>query len=155
MNKALLILLLAGVFLLIDWYAYQLFRTAFSGFSDQSQRIIKWVYIGFIILALSSFFFYHFGNPDALGKHARTFLMSIVFMHYLAKIILVLFALLDDAQRGIRWLMFKLSNPEPSHSEGGISRSDFIAKTGIVVSAAPIIILSWVIISGTDDYRVR
>ena len=155
MNKALLILLLAGVFLLIDWYAYQLFRTAFSGFSDQSQRIIKWVYIGFIILALSSFFFYHFGNPDALGKHARTFLMSIVFMHYLAKIILVLFALLDDAQRGIRWLMFKLSNPEPSHSEGGISRSDFIAKTGIVVAAAPIISLSWGIISGAHDYRVR
>jgi predicted MPP superfamily phosphohydrolase len=143
------------MFLLVDWYAYQSFKTAFLGFSDHSQKTLKVIYIGLIIISLACFFYYHFGNPDLLGKHTRTFLLSIVFMHYLAKVILVLFAFIDDIQRGMRWLVFKLSNPEPNENQEGISRSEFLAKTGIVVAAAPIISLSWGIISGAHDYRVR
>ena len=155
MNKFFIVIILTLVFLLIDWYAYQVFKTAFSGYSIQNQRIFKWIYIGFILISLACFFYYHFGDPDLLGRHTRTFLLSIVFMHYLAKVILVLFAFIDDLQRGVRWIVFKLSNPEIESSSTGISRSEFIAKTGVIVAAAPIVSLSWGIISGAHDYRVR
>lgn len=155
MNRIVIVIVLALLFLLIDLYAYQSFKTAFSGFSIQNQKTIKWIYIGLIVLSMACFLYYHFGNPDLLGRHLRTFLLSIVFMHYLAKIILVLFAFIDDAIRGIKWIVFKLSNPELEINQEGISRSQFLAKTGIVVAAAPIISLSWGIISGAHDYRVR
>lgn len=106
------------------------------------------------IVSLLAFYFYHLGNPDAFGKHVRTFVMSLVFINMLAKTILVVFTLIDDIQRGIQWLVKKLSNPK-SDSVDGISRSEFIAKTGIVLAAAPIVSLSWGIISGAHDYRVR
>ena len=50
---------------------------------------------------------------------------------------------------------FKFSNPVAETNTSGITRSEFIAKTGIIVAAAPIISLSWGIISGAHDYRIR
>ncbi len=155
MNKTLLIFLFALVFLAIDFYAYQLYKVAIQGFSPPVQRVLKWVYLSLGFLSLLAFFFYHFGNPDALGKHARTFIMSGIFLNYLAKTLLMVFALLDDAQRGIRWLVQKLSNPNIQSNSEGISRSEFLAKTGVVVALAPVVSLSWGILSGAHDYRVR
>lgn len=155
MGKAFIVPIIAIVFLFVDWYAFQLFKTAFLGFSATTRQILNWLYLAFMLLALASFFYYHFGNPDTLGKHARTFLMTVVFMHYLSKVVLMLFAFIDDIQRGVRWAVFKFSNPVAETNTSGITRSEFIAKTGIIVAAAPIISLSWGIISGAHDYRVR
>jgi hypothetical protein len=78
-----------------------------------------------------------------------------MFINFLAKIIMSLFLLTDDLQRGIRWAVAKLSNPETEAAKEGISRSEFLAKTGIMVAAAPIVSMSWGIISGAHDYRIR
>lgn len=117
--------------------------------------IIQYIYLAFSLVILLSFLFYNFGNPDVLGKHARTFILSFLFINFLTKLIFGLFLLFDDLQRGLRWMVAKLSNPESMEASEGISRSTFLAKTGIVVAAAPIVSLSWGILSGAHDYRIR
>lgn len=154
MNKIPLIVIFSILAILIEWYGFQLFKSAFVNSAPLLQKIAKYIYFGLAIISLLAFYFYHLGNPDAFGKHLRTFVMSLVFINMLAKTILVLFTLIDDIQRGVRWAIKKLSNPDTTNAEG-ISRSEFIAKTGIVLAAAPIVSLSWGIISGAHDYRVR
>lgn len=155
MNRILFVLLFALILFLIDWYSFQLIKAAFQNFSTQNQRIIKVIYWSISGLTLLLFFYYHFGHPDFIGKHTRTFILSFIFINVLAKLILAIFALIDDIQRLLRWTLRRFSKPEPSAEKSGITRSEFIAKTGIVVAMAPIVSLSWGIISGAHDYRVR
>ena len=155
MNRTFGLILTVGVLLLIEWYAFQAFKTVFPSQNEGWQKALRTTYWIFTVLVILSFLLYNFGNPDAFGKHARTFLLSLVFINFLSKFILSLFMLGDDLQRGVRWIAAKLSNPESAATKEGISRSDFLAKTGVIVAAAPIVSLSWGIISGAHDYRVR
>ena len=155
MNRTVGLLVTLVVIILLEWYAFQAFKTVFPSQTESWQKVLRITYWIFTILVILSFLFYNFGNPDALGKHARTFLLSLIFINFLSKFILSLFMLGDDLQRGIRWVVAKFSNPESAAAKEGISRSDFLAKTGIIVAAAPIVSLSWGIISGAHDYRVR
>lgn len=155
MNRTIFLLLFLGFFLLIEWYAFQSIKTLTSSLGIGLQKFFKYSYWSISLLITIAFIVYNFGNPDSIGKHARTFLMSFLFMNFLAKFFMSLFLFIDDIQRGGRWLVAKLSNPESAVVENGISRSEFLAKTGVLVAAAPIVSLSWGIISGAHDYRVR
>lgn len=145
------------VFLLIDYYAFQAIKTLIAGQSAGFQKVIKIIYFSISYLVILAILVYNFGNPDGIAKHARTALMSFVFINVLAKVVLGLFVFIDDIQRFIRWVGIKLSNSEVSNNDTneGISRSKFLATTGLVLAAAPVVSLSWGIISGAHDYRVR
>jgi|TARA_B110001469_G_C9642751_1_gene323676 predicted MPP superfamily phosphohydrolase len=155
MNRVLFVTIFSIVFLLIDYYAFQAIKTITSNQSEGIQKVIKTIYFSFTSLVIISIVVYNFGNPDGLGKHARTMLMSFVFINVLAKLFLGLFVFIDDIQRFFRWIVMKLANPRLEAAEEGISRSKFLATTGLVVAAAPIVSLSWGIVSGAHDYRVR
>src|SRR5690606_32771073 len=45
--------------------------------------------------------------------------------------------------------------PLPEAPVSGISRSEFLTRAGILVAASPLFPLSWGILSGAYDYRVR
>lgn len=157
MNRGLFVSVFILIFLLVDWYAFQAIKTLTSGSSEGFKKLIRIIYFTLTVLVIVSLIVYNFGNPDGIGKHARSFLMTFVFINVLAKLFLAVFVLVDDVQRGIRWLVRKLSNPTPetTTSDGAISRSKFLATTGLVVAATPVLSLSWGIISGAHDYRVR
>lgn len=155
MNRILFVTFFLVVFILIDWYAFQGVKTLIGNSSLQTRKATKGVYVTLSILVALAVVIYNFGNPDGIAKHARTFIMSFIFVNVLAKIFLALFVFIDDIQRLIRWIDLKISNPEPEKLEEGISRSKFLATTGLIVAAAPIVSMSWGIISGAHDYRIR
>ncbi len=155
MNKLVLILLFTLLTIAIEYYAYQLYKILFVDYSENAQKIAKWIYFGFGLISLIGFYIYHLVHPDFIGRHTRTFILSGVVINTLAKLLMMIFALFDDALRAVRWIIKRLSNPEQLQAEGGISRSEFLAKTGLIVAAAPIVTLSWGIISGAHDYRIR
>ncbi len=157
MNRMLFVFVFSVVFLLIDYYAFQAIKTLIAGQSAGFQKVIKIIYFSISYLVILAILVYNFGNPDGIAKHARTALMSFVFINVLAKVVLGLFVFIDDIQRFIRWVGIKLSNSEVSNNDTneGISRSKFLATTGLVLAAAPVVSLSWGIISGAHDYRVR
>ncbi|MFT6165780.1 MAG: putative MPP superfamily phosphohydrolase [Vicingaceae bacterium] len=155
MNRILFVAVFSVVFLLIDYYAFQAIKILTANQLEGFQKGIKILYFSITFLVIAATLMYNFGNPDGIAKHARTALMSFVFINVLAKLFLGLFVFFDDIQRFVRWIIMKLSSPETVSSEEGISRSKFIATTGLIVAAVPIVSLSWGIISGAHDYRVR
>ncbi|MFT6200506.1 MAG: putative MPP superfamily phosphohydrolase [Vicingaceae bacterium] len=155
MNRVLFVAVFSVVFLLVDYYAFQAIKTIAANQSEGVRKGIKIIYFTISYLVVLAILIYNFGNPDGIAKHARTALMSFVFINVLAKLFLGLFVFIDDIQRFFRWIVMKLANPKLEAAEEGISRSKFLATTGLVVAAVPIVSLSWGIISGAHDYRVR
>jgi hypothetical protein len=158
MNKLIIIPLFALVFLLIDWYVFQGVKALVHNSSELIQKSVKISFWSITALSLFAFFLYHFSNVDLLGKSVRMFILVGIFMNYLAKIFFAVFLLIDDISRGIQFLVQKFSNPSSalvSDKENHIPRSQFILKTAVVVGAAPLVAMSWGILSGAHDYRVR
>ncbi len=157
MNKFIVIPLVTAIFLLIDWYVWQAVKVAFQNTSNQAQIIAKYVFWGLTFLTILGMWLYNFTNPDWMSKNLRTIIMVGVFMNYFSKIVVILFLLIDDIGRLVRWLYSKIGTQSSSNTElgNGITRSEFLMKTAVVAGAVPAVAMTWGIISGAHDYRIR
>lgn len=160
MNKLIIIPIVTAVFLLIDWYVWQAVKVAVQNTSNQTQQIIKYVFWGVTAITILGMWLYNFTNPDWLGKNMRTVIMVGVFMNYFSKIFVLIFLLIDDIGRLIRWIYSKFSSQSTvidgvTTNNSGITRSEFLMKTAVIAGTVPAIAMTWGIISGAHDYRVR
>src|SRR5690606_15841405 len=100
----------------------------------------------------------------------RSIILVAFFMTAVSKFIYIAVVLIDDIRRGGIWIsrlflpkkgklpaerIAELEEPLPEKPRNGISRSDFLLKSGIVIASLPLFPLSWGIISGAYDYRIR
>ncbi|TJZ60406.1 metallophosphoesterase [Sphingobacterium olei] len=100
----------------------------------------------------------------------RSVVLVAFFMTAACKFIFILILLIDDIRRGGVWIarLFKPKNkialaehtevleaPLPERPKNGISRSEFLTKSGLVVASLPLFPLSWGVISSAYDYRIR
>ncbi|MCY4780956.1 metallophosphoesterase [Sphingobacterium sp. UT-1RO-CII-1] len=100
----------------------------------------------------------------------RSIILVAFFMTAVSKFIFILILLVDDVRRGGVWIsrLFSpqrsknleervetLSEELPEEPVHGITRSEFLTKSGLVVASLPIFPLSWGMISGGYDYRIR
>jgi len=100
----------------------------------------------------------------------RSVILVAFFMTAVCKFIFIIILLIDDLRRGGLWIasLFiptkkeqtiepkqKLDSPLPEERRNGISRSEFLTKSGLIVASLPIFPLSWGIISGGYDYKIR
>jgi hypothetical protein len=92
------------------------------------------VYWGLSALAIISFLLFLFTDQQFLGKRFRTYLFATAIGLFLAKLVAIVFFLVDDIRRGIQWIAGKVffNNPELSDMSGdGISRSAFLSWLGL------------------------
>ncbi|MGJ3234674.1 metallophosphoesterase [Marivirga sp.] len=159
MSKLILIPLVAVIFILIDLYVFQALKIAVQNFSPLGKNIAFGIYWGFTAITLLGFFLYHFTNPDLFSRVARQFMLVIVFMNYISKTIALLVLLIGDVIRLGQWSFYKITdllNNSKSGIEGEkISRSEFFAKSALVAGSLPLAAMSFGIISGAHDYRIR
>ncbi len=160
MNKLIVIPIVTAILLLIDWYVWQAIKVASSSATQQTQVIIKYIFWGITALTLTGMWLYNFTNPDLLGKNLRTIIMVGVFMNYFSKIFAILFILIDDIGRLVRWGVSKFSAQTAvvegvNNANNTITRSDFLMKTAVVAGAIPAVAMTWGILSGAHDYRIR
>lgn len=167
MNKLVLIPVLALILLLIDWYAFQAVKTATQGLSSNTRTIWHNLYWGLAALMIMGLFIYHFVDPYLLGRKIRTMLMVVIFTHYFAKFFILIFLIIDEISRIIQWIGQKLGIGDSattseareaiveSADSNTITRSQFLAKAGLIAATVPIVGVSYGIISGAHDYRVR
>ncbi|WP_312134783.1 metallophosphoesterase [Sphingobacterium sp.] len=100
----------------------------------------------------------------------RSIILVAFFMTAVSKFIFAAVLIIDDIRRGGIWLsrVFKpkqithlednieeLEKPLPEVPKNGISRSEFLMKSGILVAALPMLPLAWGVISTAYDYRIR
>lgn len=164
MNKLVVIPIFALFFLLIDWYAFQAVRTATQSVSETWRTVFHTIYWTISGLTIAGLFVYNFADPDWLGRKMRMAIMVGIFTNFLSKFILLIFLILDEIWRLIQWIIQQFSSrPEGTETVGDavtpatntITRSQFLAKAGLITATVPLIGVSYGIISGAHDYRVR
>lgn len=155
MNRILFISILFTVLFLIDWYVYNGIVVLLRNASETTRAVIKYVYWGITALTFLTIILYNFGNPDWFKGASRSLIFTGIFINYFSKVFGALFLLIDDVIRLVKWLMAYFKNPEPSGEGSAITRSDFLVKTAVVAGSIPFLAMSWGIISGAHDYRIR
>ena len=152
-NKLFFIAFFTGLMLLMDWYVFSGFKVLIQHAQPNTQRWLKtafWTITGINILALLTF---HLLPPNMHGG-PRVVILTYLFGQYFAKFVWIVFLFLDDIVRFFRWVAGKIS-PEPLAKPDGISRSEFIVKTGMMAGTGILTALTWGIVSGAYDYRVK
>lgn len=113
-----------------------------------------WIFSVALILGL----FYSIYFKLSIGTRAAVLL--IFFLVWIAKILFLPFILVDDVRRLFLWKARKHKTPEPEFpasqpAPDAIPRSEFLMKAGLLAGALPLASLSYGVISGAYDYRVK
>lgn len=141
---------------LLDYYVFQAVKVVVSNFSNTGKLLVAIIY--WSLTVFSFFALVVFGSVDPTKYHnLRTFLATAVFMNILGKLTAGLFVFADDIVRLGKYAyqgLFQNGVPNPS-TENGISRSEFLSKSALVAGALPVAAMSYGILSGAYDYRVR
>lgn len=151
---AFLILLL--VLALIDLYVYQAVVTVSKDFTSGWKLFARYGFWIFTAITFGAILWYAYGDPYKYGSQLRNMVLTGIFMVYLSKIFGVLFVLVDDIQRGVRWIAaFFQRGAELSTTGAVIPRSEFLAKAAVITATIPFAAMTYGIISGAHDYRIR
>ena len=155
-NRFVYWLLVIGVLLLIDMYVYQAVVTITKGLSNFWKPFIR---IGFwvpTVICFAAILYYLLGDPYKISHTMRSFLITGIFAVYLSKLFSVLILFVDDIQRGIRWMAKYFYRGDNEAIPGqAITRSEFLSKAAVVAAAIPFGAMTYGIISGAHDYRIR
>ena len=151
--------------LLFDFYIFFALRATKIKFTKT--RLFSWVWWGYSIALLMGLFI---STKFNIPLTYRSIILVAFFMTAASKFIFIVILLLDDIRRGGIWLarLFSprrkyeslpervkdFSEPLPDNPVHGISRSEFLTKSGILVASLPIFPLSWGMISGGYDYKI-
>ena len=157
MNKFIVTGFFALLFVLIDIYVFQAIKMTFQGFSPLTRKVIYTCYWSLTGLSLLALVIYNFAIPQYVPRHFRSAIIVGLSINYFSKIFGALVLIFDDLRRGIVWILGQFQHevvPEATKGEG-IPRSEFLAKAALVTSAIPLTAMSYGIISGAYDYRVR
>lgn len=134
MRSPTFVIIIFAVMILLDTYVFQAIKVISSAASPKTKAIIYSIYWAISILALIGFLLFVLTGPDFLPKKVRTYLFATVVGLFFAKLIAVIFFLVDDVRRLIQWAAGKLfySNTEGEQlTSDGISRSAFLSWLGL------------------------
>ena len=151
MSRVYFLLAFLLVYFLVDFYVFQIVRQLTSESSLLTKRAWLMIYWGFSLVAFLGVIFYNQLDPIVF-KGLRLFLISFFFTNLIAKLFASLVLLGDDIRRGVTWIAQFISSDDGKVSN---SRSDFVAKAALITGAVPLATISFGIISGAHDYRVR
>jgi predicted MPP superfamily phosphohydrolase len=143
-------------FLVVDYYLFQAVATVSKNWSPawrSGVRIAFWVPT---LLSIAGLLWWTFGDPYKYGHQVRTWVMTGMVALYFSKIFGVVFVFIDDLQRGVKWIAHFFYQADSESLPGDkIPRSEFLAKAAMIASAVPFGAMTYGIISGAHDYRLR
>ncbi len=143
---------LVVLYLIFDFYAFQLVKVQVSDYSDTVRRSVYIVYWVFSIFTIALIPWISALDPFK-QRVTRTFFIAIIAINFISKFFIVLFLFIDDFTRGIRWIIDKFSSPKEETTD--LSRSQFLMKSAVVAASVPAVTMSFGIVSGAYDYRLR
>jgi uncharacterized protein len=159
---------IVGIVLSIDSYLWQAVKLLIKSSSVTTQQVSTWVFWGISIisiLVITSFFVF---TPASLNPQVRNLIAVAILIVYASKLFGVVVLFIEDITRAFRWFFSQfqkvISNQEVTVTESidtqtqnieKISRSEFVAKTALAVGGLHLGAMTWGIISGAHDYRIR
>jgi hypothetical protein len=143
------------VFLIIDLYVFQAVLTITKDWTSTWKQIVRigfWIPTAICVLGLV---WWAFSDPYKGQNNIRIYVLAGTAVLYFSKLFAVIFLLIDDLQRGVRWVSKALSSPKENLPGEAINRAEFLSKAALVASAIPLGASVFGIISGAHDYRLR
>ncbi len=126
-------------------------RPMLDGASLWVRRTVMISYWIISTLAITGVLLYTKIDPK-IFKNLRLYITTFFFVLLMGKIFASLFLLADDIRRGITWVVNLFPFIEDKYSP---SRSVFLSKVALVAGTVPIATMSFGVISGAHDYRIR
>ncbi len=126
------------VLMLMDTYIFQAIKTVSQHASPRLKMVIYSVYWGLTAVAIICFLLFIYTEQNFMGKKFRTYLFATFIGLFLAKLVAIIFFLVDDIRRVIQWVSGKLffNNTEVEGMAGdGISRSAFLSWLGLAAGS--------------------
>jgi len=138
----------------LDYYAYQATKTLLIGKSNTARSTVRYAYLVQAIVMLSLAVYLRYVQS---GTVPFSFLMSIVFMSYTAKLVAVVFVFFDDIRRVLSLFFAGRRRRYERRVAAGqkMPRSKFLARSAVVMATLPIVTMSFGIVRGAYDYRIR
>ncbi len=124
---------------LLDLYVFQAIKVISSGASARTRMIIYTCFWAISAITVIFLLLMPYINYDRWPRALRTYLFATILGLFFAKIIAVVFFLLDDIRRLIQWASGKIffRNTEAAAFSGeGISRSVFLSWLGLGAGSA-------------------
>ena len=156
-NRILIIILLTAIFIIVDFYVFQAIKVAFQHTSETTKKIATTLYWTITFLSVVAVVLFLFVNPEKMGSITRNLLITALFANIITKLLLVIFLVIDDIGRLVRWMVsrFAKTNEGSQLTTDGVSRSEFLMKSALIVSTIPAVSMAYGVISGAHDYTIR
>jgi len=149
-------LFITGILLAIDFYTWQGVKFLSTSLTERSRDGIKYIYWGYTGLSFLFFLTWRMGWMQ-VSPGIQKFVLTIVFVIFLAKIIWCIFLLVDDVVRLFKWIVGKFQSQTPGSNEqvSGISRMKFLNYMGLGIGATFMTSAVYGITRGAHNYQVK
>jgi uncharacterized protein len=161
MPRLIPLLIVTGIMLLLDFYVFYAIRNLVEDYSPLTRKIIFGAYWAYTLICLAILVYFVSGGMAQASSVVRNFMVSVIFVNLLFKLLTSVFLVLEDMVRllVLAWQSIFPSKPDlpslVSEEKGLIPRSEFLTKTALIVAGTPVAVMTFGIISGAYDYRVK
>ena len=151
MSRIVILCVVVLVYFLIEYYVFQVVQLLTV---KSTSLITRWVWSSYwlwVVLMITGFALYT--QLDAkMYAGLRVFISALFFINLIGKLFASFVLLGDDIRRLVSYLsQFVISNEDPQIA----GRTAFIGKAALLTGVLPMMGLSFGILSGAHDYRVR
>ena len=153
MNRTVFSILVLALFLAADYLFFRAMKDSIRNLGATAQRWLTLAYWAVPVILLIGFVYIFFISPDTVSPKFRRYFGVAVFMIYSSKLIGAVIYLFGNGLNILKNTGKKVLNP--TSTEPILTRSEFIAKTALALGATQFGVLSYGILSGAYDYRIR
>lgn len=150
-------LILIGVLIAIDLYAYKGLNTALGNHSVVLRRMVRFLYwfVSIGILAVIVYSIVSMQNPQVRRDHSWAFsLVALFLLFFLPKLVMVVFHGMDDLLHLGRWLWARLLPGSVDSPGEQIDRVRFLSQLGLIVAAIPFTGVLYGVTKGRSRFNV-
>lgn len=126
--------IIAVIMLVLDFYVFQAVKTVTAQSTERTKNIVFYTYWIISFATLVCFLLFPHIQAFQTSKFFRNYVFAILFGLLIAKVIAIIFFLIDDGRRGVLWTIKKIM-PESGNQlgieEDKISRSVFLSWMGL------------------------
>lgn len=143
-------------FLLVDIYLFQAVLAVSHDWSPPWRNIVRYGFWVPTVVCIAALSWWMLADPYTISSGMRNWILTGLFATYFSKTFGIIFVLVDDLQRGVRWVAELFTSKAGESLPGkSIPRSEFLVKASLIATAIPFGTMAYGIISGAHDYRVR
>jgi len=154
LNSVVLILLI----ICLDIYVFMGIRALMNNVSaPRTRTMVSGAYWLVSIACIATIILLPYLNWHDWKPIVRSYVMAVLMGLVMAKLLTVVFLLADDVRRGVQWLIQQFGSSkttQPAEPAGGISRSQFLTKMGLLVGGGLFATLTYGF-SNKYNYRVH